>query len=253
MSLLESEHEINDPQMPLTAHLEELRRRLFWAGAAIMIAFVIAWGFSDRVLNFVQAPVLKYVEHLQFDTLTDPFFTHLKAAFFAAVFFTFPVTLSQIWLFVAPGLYKREKLLLIPFLALSYPLFIGGGLFGYLVVFPYAFEFLINFDQNLVPSLRVGDYLSFTIRLLFVFGLVFELPLISLLLTRMGMVNHKQLSKFRRYAIVIIFISAAVLTPPDIVTQALLAAPLIVLYEISIIVSWAAKRRKEKERAADEE
>ncbi|MCH7478468.1 MAG: twin-arginine translocase subunit TatC, partial [SAR324 cluster bacterium] len=122
-----------------------------------------------------------------------------------------------------------------------------GGLFFYFVVFPFAVEFLVNFDKTLVPSLRIGDYLSFTVRLIFVFGLVFELPLISLILTRMGVVTPEMLSRSRRYAIVIIFVVAAILTPPDVITQLFLAGPLFILYEVSIIVSRLARPRKEKD------
>ncbi len=236
--------EDNDPKMPLTVHLTELRKRLLYTFAAIGVVFVVAWGFSPYVVAFIQAPVLPYVQNLQFDTLTDPFFTHLKASFFTAVFVTFPLTLTQIWLFVSPGLFKKEQTVMWPFLLLSFPLFVGGGLFCYLVVFPFAVDFLINFDKTLVPSLRIGDYLSFVLRLVFVFGLVFEMPLVSLLLTRMGMLTPEFLRKNRRYAIILVFVVAAVLTPPDVLTQMLLAGPLIVLYEISVIVSALAKPKK---------
>lgn len=242
----DSGEKIEDPKMPLTSHLEELRKRMVIAGAFLMVGFVVAWGFSQQILDVVQAPLTQFAK-LQFDTLTDPFFSHLKAAFFTALFFTFPITLSQIWMFVSPGLYKREQNVFWPFLLLSFPLFVGGGAFFYFVVFPFAIDFLIHFDKTLVPSLRIGDYLSFTVRLIFVFGLVFELPLISLLLTRLGLVDHKMLRRFRRYAIVIIFITAAILTPPDIITQVLLAGPLIVLYETSIIVSWLARKKPRTE------
>ena len=243
MDTAEENNELDDPKMPLTAHLQELRKRMLIIFGVILVAFLVAWAFSKQILVFIQAPVIPYAKNLQFDTLTDPFFTHLKASFFAAVFLTFPLTLGQIWLFVGPGLYRREKKIVWPFLLVSYPLFVGGGLFCYFIIFPYAVDFLINFDQSLVPSLRVGDYLSFTLRLTFVFGLVFELPLISLLLTRMGLLTPEFLSTNRRYAIVLVFIAAAILTPPDPFTQLLLAGPLIILYEISIIVSRLAKPR----------
>ena len=236
-----TKNEVNDPKMPLTEHLRELRKRMMIAFIGIAVAFVACWFFRNEIVAFIKAPVFKS-EHMtdfkfQFDTLTDPFFTHLKAAFFAAFFLTFPLTLSQIWMFVGPGLYRREKGVMWPFLLLSYPLFVGGGLFCYFFVFPLAVDFLVGFDISLEPSLRIGDYLSFTLRLIFVFGLVFEMPLVSLLLTRMGMLTPEFMSKNRRFAIVIVFVTAAVLTPPDVFTQLLLAGPLIILYEISILVS----------------
>lgn len=247
MNSVQSENPMDDPKMPLTSHLEELRKRMMITMGGILVVFVICWGFSKYIIDAVSAPVLPFVQNLQFDTLTDPFFTHIKASLFAALFFTFPLTLSQIWLFVRPGLFKKEKTVVWPFLLLSYPLFIGGALFFYYAVFPFAVEFLVNFDKSLVPSLRVGDYLSFTVRLLFVFGLVFEMPLVSLLLTRMGVITPEYLSRSRRYAIVIIFIAAAILTPPDVITQVMLAGPLLILFEISIIVSRLARPRKTPE------
>ena len=236
--------DINDPKMPLTAHLTELRKRMIYTFGGIGIVFIVAWFFSIEVVNIIKMPVAPFVGSLQFDTLTDPFFTHLKAALFTSLFLTFSFTLAQIWLFVSPGLYGKEKTVMWPFLLLSFPLFVGGGLFCYLVVFPYAVDFLINFDKTLVPSLRIGDYMSFVLRLTFVFGLVFEMPLISLLLTRMRILTPKFLSKNRRYALVIVFMAAAILTPPDAFTQILLPGPLIVLYEISIIVSRIAQPKK---------
>ncbi|MCZ6472714.1 MAG: twin-arginine translocase subunit TatC [SAR324 cluster bacterium] len=253
MTTVNSQEQINDPKLPLTAHLEELRKRLMIAMGGIFVVFVACWGFSQHIITVISAPVVPHVENLQFDTLTDPFFTHVKASFFTALFLTFPLTLSQIWLFVRPGMYKREKHVVWPFLLCSYPLFVGGAVFFYFFVFPIAIEFLVNFDKTLVPSLRIGDYLSFTVRVMFVFGLVFELPLISLLLTRMGVITAGWLARSRRYAIVIIFIAAAILTPPDVATQVLLAGPMIVLYEISIVVSWLARPRKKKKDEAEEQ
>ena len=247
MSSAKPRSTLDDPKMPLTSHLEELRKRMMIMLSGIFVAFIACWGFSQQIIDAVSAPVVPFVNNLQFDTLTDPFFTHIKASLFAALFFTFPLSLSQIWLFIRPGLFKREKTVVWPFLLLSYPLFIGGALFFYFLVFPFAVEFLVNFDKTLVPSLRVGDYLSFTIRLLFVFGLVFEMPLVSLLLTRLGIITPEYLSRSRRYAIVIIFIAAAILTPPDVITQVMLAGPLLILFEISILVSRIARPRKTKE------
>ena len=247
MSSAKSENSTADPKMPLTSHLEELRKRMMIMMSGIFLAFLGCWGFSSYIIDAVSAPVIPFVKSLQFDTLTDPFFTHVKAALFAALFFTFPLTLSQIWLFIKPGLYGREKTVVWPFLLLSYPLFVGGALFFYFVVFPFAVEFLVNFDKTLVPSLRVGDYLSFTVRLLFVFGMVFELPLVSLLLTRLGLITSELLSRSRRYAIVIIFVVAAILTPPDVITQIMLAGPLLILFEISILVSRIARPRNPPE------
>jgi sec-independent protein translocase protein TatC len=228
--------ELHDTRMTLAEHLIELRRRMLIACGAVFVLFVIAFNYSAQILAFIEQPVLKYVGRLQFDTLTDPFFTHLKASFYAALFVGFPIVLSQIWLFIKPGLYRHEKQTVWPFLLVSFPLFVGGGLFLYYAAYPLAIEFLVNFDKTLVPSLRVGDYLSFTIQLLIVFGLVFEMPLIALFLTRLGVIDAAFLARGRRYAIVLIALAAAILTPPDVFSMMLLGVPMIVLYEISIIV-----------------
>ena len=248
-NLTDSPEAIEDLKMPLVEHLRELRRRLLVVFITVFVAFIIAWGFSGEILEFLKAPVAKYGK-LQFDTVSDPFFTHMKASFYAALFFTFPLTIWQIWLFVGPGLYKQEKKIAWPFLLLSFPLFVGGGLFCFAVVFPAATDFLINFDHELIPSLRIGDYLSFVLQMILVFGLIFELPLISLLLTRIGVLTPTFLHKNRRYSIVLIFVIAAILTPtPDVYTQMLMAVPLMVLYEVSLLVSWLALPRKPKVKA----
>lgn len=236
------ESDAPDPKLPLTEHLRELRKRLIIILGAIGITFIPLWMFSGQLIEIFQRPLNPFLDQLQFDTLTDPFFTHLKAAFFGAVFLTFPVILSQIWLFALPALFPKERGAAWPMLLVSFPLFIGGALFCYFFVFPLAVEFLIQFDPRLQPSLRVGDYLSFVLRLLFVFGLVFEMPLLSLVCTRMGLITPELLTRNRRVAVVLVFIAAAVLTPPDVFTQLLLAGPLLILFEISVIVSRLARR-----------
>ena len=234
--------------MSLVDHLRELRKRLVIILSVLAVVFLAAWSFSEHILNLLQKPLKPFKTQLQFDTLTDPFISHIKASFYAALLLTFPILLLQIWLFIRPALFKKEERTVWPFILLSYPLFIGGSLFCYLVVFPQAVSFLLRFDTNLLPSLRVGDFLSFSARIIFVFGLVFELPLLSLLLTRAQLITPRLLSKNRRYALVIVFIAAAILTPPDALTQLLLAIPLTLLYEISIFVSWLALPRKPKKK-----
>ena len=241
-----AETELHEGRMTLGEHLIELRKRMLISFAALTVLFLIAFNFSAQILAFVERPVTRYTR-LQFDTLTDPFFTHLKAALYAALFFGFPILLSQVWLFIKPGLYKRERRLMWPFLVASFPLFVGGGLFLYYAAYPIAIDFLIHFDPTLTPSLRIGDYLSFTIQLLMVFGLVFEMPLIALFLTRIGLITPEYLSNGRRYAVVIIALAAAILTPPDVFSMTLLGVPMLILYEISIIVCRIARPRKKAE------
>ena len=240
------EDELHDTRMTLAEHLIELRKRMLISFGALAVLFVIAFNFSAQILAFIERPVLRYVGRLQFDTLTDPFFTHLKASAYAALFIGFPIVLSQIWLFIKPGLYSREKQAVWPFLLVSFPLFVGGGAFLYYAAYPLAIEFLVNFDKTLAPSLRIGDYLSFTIQLMMVFGLVFEMPLIALFLTRLGVITPDMLARGRRYAVVVIALAAAILTPPDVFSMTLLGIPMLILYEISIIVSRLVRPRKKE-------
>ena len=244
------EEELAEGVMPLKGHLSELRKRLLISVGAIFIAFVVVASIeielNQPILTWFREPLARRNIPLVFDELTEPFFTYLRIGIYAGLFLTFPITLSQIWLFVKPALYKKERHAVWPFLFLSYPLFIGGGLFGYFIVLPFGYDFFLSF-QNAVtlPSLQMGAYLSLTIHILFAFGLVFELPIISLLLTRMGIIDAPFLRKNRKYAIVLIFIVAAVLTPPDLFTQGLMAVPLIILYEIGIIVSAMTKKAED--------
>jgi len=227
---------LQDPKMPLVEHLTELRRRLLIVLVCIAVLFAAGWPFSDKIMLAIERPMLPFTKP-QFDTLTAPFMSHMKATFYVALFLTFPLAMAQLWLFVRPALYKRERQLIWPFLAFSYPLFVGGGSFFYFAVFPVAVEFLITFDPNLVPSLRIDDFLSFTITMLFIFGLTFEMPLVALLLARMGIINAPMMSKFRRYAIILSAVASAIITPtPDIINMLLLMVPLVLLYEISILI-----------------
>lgn len=230
------EEEIHDPKMPLIEHLAELRKRILIVVAAIAVLFIAGWPFSGDIMRIVERPMLRFTKP-QFDTLMAPFMSHMKATFYAALFLAFPLALAQAWLFIKPALYKREKQLVWPFLVFSYPLFVGGGSFFYFVVFPVAVEYLITFDPTLVPSLRIDDFLSFTVTMFFIFGLTFELPLVALLLTRMGVLTPQMMSHYRRYAVILIAIASAIITPtPDVVNMLLLMVPLIVLYEVSILI-----------------
>lgn len=247
-----SEETAHDPAMPLTEHLRELRKRIMIAGAFVFVGFVIAASIeielNQPILGIFRAPLDKLGIPLVFDELTEPFFTYLRVGLYASLFLTLPISLGQIWLFAKPALYPKERKLFWPFLFLSYPLFVGGGLFGFFVVLPFGYEFFLGFQNSVTePSLRMSSYLTLTLRILFAFGLIFELPIISLFLTRLGVIDATFLRKNRKYAIVCIFIVAAMLTPPDLFTQGLMAGPLIVLYEISIFVSVFAKPRDKKE------
>jgi sec-independent protein translocase protein TatC len=192
--------------------------------------------------------VLPEGDRLIFTNLPEMFITYLKVSLIAGILLAAPYIFYQVWLFIAPGLYQREKKYVIPFVLFSTILFVGGALFGYFVVFPFGFKFFLGFSNEYVKALpSVKQYFSFSIKLLFAFGVVFELPVVVFFLTKMGIVNAAFLKKQRKYAILLTFVIAAILTPPDVATQCMMAGPLIVLYEISIIISKMARRKKQEE------
>lgn len=239
---MENQNSFGWSNLPLVTFLVKLRRRVFFVLATMGVVFAVGWPNSERIMAFVEAPLLPYTK-LTFDTLTAPFITHFKATAYAALFFSLPVAVVQVWLLARPSLGARERRAIWPFLLLSYPLFVGGALFCYYVAFPPMVGFLIGFDPAIVPSIRVDDYLTFVLRLLIAFGLIFELPLATLLLTRMGLVTPEWLARNRRYAVVIVFMAAAAITPPDVLSMLMLALPLLVLFEISILVARLARPR----------
>ena len=240
----------SEEKMPFMSHLEELRKRLVACAIAVGIGFVIAYIFSETLFQYLVAPLKKVMpegNHLIYTNLPEMFFAYIKVAFIAAIMGTAPFIFYQLWLFVAPGLYQREKKLVIPFVVTSTILFVGGALFGYFIVFPFGFKFFIGFSNEFVKALpSVKQYLSLSIKLLIAFGLVFELPVVLFFLTKIGLITPDTLKKKRKYAILLTFVIGAILTPPDVITQCMMAGPLIVLYEVGIWVSRMAYRKKEE-------
>jgi sec-independent protein translocase protein TatC len=240
-----------DEKIPFTAHLEELRSRLIKCFIAVGIGFVVSYGFKEILFKVLVHPLVKVMakgDHLIFTGLPEAFFTYLKVAFISGIIFSTPVIFYQFWKFVAPGLYDKEKRLLFPIVALSTFFFIGGAFFGYFIVFPFGFKFFLGFASDTIrplPSMR--EYLSFATKMLLAFGLVFELPLIITFFARMGIVTVDLLRKKRKYAILIIFTISAIFTPPDVATQIMMAVPLMVLYEISIIGAKIFGKKKSSE------
>jgi sec-independent protein translocase protein TatC len=236
-------------------HLEELRKRLIISLIAVVVGFAICYIFSKEIFQLLMIPLQKALPpdaSMIFTSLPEAFFTYLKVALLAGIFLASPVVLYQIWLFVAPALYSHEKRYVIPFVILSTLLFIGGAAFGYFIVFPFGFKFFISFATDLIkPMPKLKEYLSFCSLLLLTFGMVFELPLFILFLTKLGVVDAKTLSRNRRYVILGIFIVAAILTPPDVVTQLMMAGPLLVLYEASIWIAKIFGKKKEAEKAPE--
>jgi sec-independent protein translocase protein TatC len=242
-------------KVPFTAHLEELRKCLIVCFIAVGIGFALSYGFKERLFDILTRPLISVMEtgdKIIFTGLPEAFFTYLKVAFLSGIILAAPVIFYQFWIFVAPGLYKKEKRLLIPIVTLSTLFFVGGALFGYFVVFPYGFKFFLGFSSDTIkalPSMR--EYLSFSAKLLLAFGLVFELPLIITFLARLGLVSVEFLKKNRKYALLLFFVGAAILTPPDVVTQIMMALPLMVLYEISILGAKIFGKKKIEEDDVD--
>ena len=226
-------------KLPFTGHLDELRKRLITCFIAIGIGFVASYAFKDKLFSILVNPLVSVMEAgdtLIFTGLPEAFFTYLKVALLSGIMLAAPVIIYQFWMFVTPGLYKKEKRILIPIVILSSVFFIGGSLFGYFIVFPWGFKFFLGFaTETIRPLPSMKEYLSFSAKLLLAFGLVFELPLVLTFLARIGIVSVDFLKKNRKYALLLFFAGAAILTPPDVVTQVMMALPLMVLYEISII------------------
>jgi sec-independent protein translocase protein TatC len=247
---------MNNPsneKMPFTSHLEELRSRLIRIFAAIGILFIVCYFFKEKLFEVLTIPLVVSMPDnstMIFTSLPEAFFTYLKVSFFAAIFLASPYILYQIWNFISPGLYDSEKKYVIPFVFFSTIFFVGGSLFAYFVVFPFGFKFFLAFGTDLIrPMLSIREYLSFSFRLLLAFGIIFELPILMFFLSRVGLVNSRTLITKRKYAILLVFIIAALFTPPDVVTQVLMALPLMLLYEASV---WVVKMG-EKKAASEEE
>jgi sec-independent protein translocase protein TatC len=244
-----------DVKMPLTAHLEELRWRLIKALLAVVAGFVVTYSFADSLFAFLTRPLLTMTAgpvELIGTAVTEAFFTKLKVSFIAAIFLVSPVLFYQAWMFVAPGLYDQEKRYARPFVVFATIFFLMGASFCYWVVFPVGFRFFVEEYQGIGvnPSIRISEYLSFSSRMLLAFGMTFELPVVTFFLARIGVVTHQMMLSYTRYAILVMFIVAAVLTPgPDIASQLLMVGPLLLLYALSIGVAYFVATPKAAEAA----
>jgi len=244
-------------KQPFTAHLEELRSRLIKSFVAVTIGFLLSYFFKEKIFEILTLPLIKVMnpgDHLIYTNLPEAFFTFLKAAFISGIMVASPYLLYQFWMFVAPGLYDKERRMVLPVLFLSTLFFLGGALFGYFVVFPLGFEFFLSFaSDNIRPMPSMKEYLGFASKLLLAFGVAFELPLVLTFLAKLGIVSVDMLRRYRKYAILLFFIGAAILTPPDVVSQVLMAVPMMLLYELSIFGARIFGRKKEVAEDTEEE
>lgn len=230
------------PRMSFLEHLDELRKRLLYSLAALVAGFLLCWSFAPMLFAWLEQPVLQFLppgEKLAYTRLTAPFFLYMKVAFFGGIFVASPIILGQLWMFVAPGLYSRERRYGGPFIVFATLFFIAGGYFGYKTVFPMACKFFLDVGSGFQQVITVDEYFSLASKIILGMGLVFETPILIFFLSRIGLVTPAFLLQKFKYAVVLIFIIAALITPtPDMVTQAALAVPMILLYLIGIGISY---------------
>jgi sec-independent protein translocase protein TatC len=242
-----AESETDDGKMSFLEHLGELRIRIVWSMVAAGVGLIVSLYFTPRIMKWLARPLTQLKTELVFTTPTEAFWTYMKVAMILGLFIAMPIILWNVWAFVAPGLHKHERKYAAPFVIVGSLLFIGGGAFALFVIVPFAMSFLVTFgqEQGLKPMITVSSYIDFILKFTLAFGVVFEMPVVITLLSMLGVVTPQFLSKNRKYAILINFIIAAVLTPtPDIVNQSLMAGPLIILYEVGIICARVFGKKK---------
>jgi sec-independent protein translocase protein TatC len=244
----------NPDEMTFLEHLEDLRKRLFWSFASIFVVLVPAYMFSKDIFRFLAQPIVPFlpngINSLAFRTLTEPFMLYLKVSFLAAIFVCSPFIFYQLWLFIAPGLYKKERKYVVPFVVFTTVFFLGGAAFAYYVAYPFACRFFIKLGSEFQAVITVNDFFGLTVKMLLGIGLVFEMPTLIFFLSRMGIVTAKWMVKNFKYAVLAVFVIAALITPsPDIVNQSILAVPMLGLYGISILVAAIFGKKKKKEDA----
>jgi sec-independent protein translocase protein TatC len=245
------------PSMSFLDHLEELRRRIIYSLIAVAVGFVACWGYAESIFSLMQRPIMEALkrngiaEKLVYLNPTEPFNLYLKVGFMAGLFVASPFVLYQLWLFISPGLYRHEKRYVFPFMFSTVALFLSGGLFGYKIVYPAALDFLISYGKQFQPMITIGEYTDLFLTIMIGLGVVFELPILVFFLSLMGIVTAGWMWHNVRYAVLVIFIIAALLTPTtDIVNMCVFAAPMVALYVLSIAVAWMVHPAARKARAA---
>lgn len=241
--------------MSLLDHLEELRKRIVRALLGYAVAFGLCWHFHREIFGFLQAPILKYLpegEKLSFFSVSEPFLLYFKTAALAAVFLSAPYLLAQVWGFIAPGLYEREKRWAVPFIVVASLFFLAGGAFAYFVAFPFAVSFLLGMGEDFQAVIAASNYLRFLMTVILGLGVMFELPILIFLLSALGVVSPRFLLRHFRWAVLIIFVVSAILTPtPDVVNLLVFALPTLGLYLLGVLASLIVERRREKAQAAN--
>lgn len=241
--------------MTFLEHLEDLRKRIFYSVLALVVGFIPGWMFSKDLYKILARPVTQYLPEgtkLAFTTLTAPFMLYIKVAVLASVFLASPVIFLQLWYFVAPGLYRKERRYVIPFVLMTTFFFSLGGLFGYFIVFPWACRFFLYMGQEFQPVITVDQYFGLAIKVLLGIALVFQMPTLVFFLSKMGVLTAGWMIRNFKYAVLFVFIVAAVITPtPDVVTQSIVAVPMLLLYGLSILIAMAVGRGRDKKRDSD--
>jgi sec-independent protein translocase protein TatC len=230
-----------DEKQPFIAHLKELRDRLVVSLAGLAVAFIVAYSFKEKIFHFLMQPFIKVMpagSSFIFTSITEAFITYFKVSLVAALFLAAPVILYEVWMFVAPGLYEKEKKYIAPFIIFGSFFFIGGALFCYYVTMPVVYHFFVSYAGTMIipmPSLK--EYMNLTLKMLIIFGLIFQMPLIAFYLAKAGIINYKGLAKKRRYAILGIAVLSAIITPPEVSSQLLMALPMYGLFELSVVIA----------------
>jgi sec-independent protein translocase protein TatC len=241
-------------EMTFLEHLEDLRKRLFYSFVALFVGFVPGWIFAKDIYRILARPVTQYLPEgtkLAFTGLTAPFMLYMKVAFLASLFVMSPFVFLQLWYFIAPGLYQKEKKYVVPFVLMTTFFFSLGALFGYFIVFPWACRFFLTLGRDFQPVIKVDEYFGFAIKVLLGIALVFELPTLVFFLAKMGLITARWMIRNFKYAVLLVFVVAAVITPtPDAITQSIVAIPMLALYGLSILIALAVGRGKEKARRA---
>ena len=239
------------PRMTLLEHLDELRKRITNSVVAILVAFLACWYFSPQIFGWLERPIMDVLpagEKLAFTDLAAPFMLYVKVALLAAIFLSSPFLLTQVWLFIRPGLYQRERRLAVPFIVFTTAFFVLGGYFGYRIAFPMVVRFLLGVGENFKQVITIQAYFSMMTKILLGLGLVFEMPMLIFFLARLGIVSARQLIRWFRWAVLCIFVAAAIITPtPDVATQTVFAVPMIGLYLLGVAVAALFGTKRDEE------